>query len=83
LAKLLGALGKQIQVISISHLPQMAARAQHHYLVYKENDSIFTRSKIKKLEEKERLYEIAAMLSGSIIGDSALEHAKELLNNKS
>lgn len=83
LAKLLSSLGLRIQVISISHLPQMAARAQHHYLVYKENDSIFTRSKIKKLDEKERLYEIAAMLSGSKIGDSALEHAKELLNNKS
>lgn len=83
LARLMEKLGLQIQVLAISHLPQIASLAQHHYLVYKENESIFTRSKIKKLNQKERLNEVAAMLSGSIIGASAIEHAKELLGNKS
>lgn len=83
LARLMEKLGQQIQVLAISHLPQIASLAEHHYLVYKENESIFTRSKIKKLNQKERLNEVAAMLSGSKIGVSAIEHAKELLGNKS
>lgn len=83
LARLMNKLGEKSQVISITHLPQIAAKAHHHYLVYKENDSIFTRSKIKKLNQQNRLKEIAAMLSGSVIGDSALNHAEELLGTKS
>ncbi len=83
LARLMGGLGQKLQVISISHLPQIAAQADQHYLVYKENDSIFTRSNIKKLNQKERLKEIAAMLSGSKVEESAIKHAKELLGTKS
>ncbi len=79
LAVVMKDLGQSIQVISISHLPQIASKADHHYLVYKENESIFTRSMIKKLDKKERVNEIAAMLSGSNIVDSAIEHARELL----
>lgn len=82
LARVMVSLGEQIQVISISHLPQIAAKAEHHYLVYKQNESIFTRSKIKKLNQQERLNEVAAMLSGAKIGTSAIEHAKELLGQK-
>ncbi|OYT17188.1 MAG: DNA repair protein RecN [Bacteroidetes bacterium 4572_77] len=81
LADIMRNLGSHMQVISISHLPQIAAKANHHYLVYKENDSTFTRSLIKRLDKKERLNEVAAMLSGSNIGTSAIEHAKELLNS--
>jgi len=81
LAMLMKALGQSMQVISISHLPQIASKADHHYLVYKENESIFTRSKIKKLNKEERISEIAAMLSGSNIVDSAIEHARELLGS--
>jgi len=81
LAILMKALGKSLQVISISHLPQIASKADHHYLVYKENESIFTRSMIKKLSKQERINEIAAMLSGSNIVDSAIEHARELLGS--
>ena len=82
LARVMVSLGEQIQVISISHLPQIAAKAKNHYLVYKQNESIFTRSKIKKLNQQERLNEVAAMLSGAEIGASAIEHAKELLGSK-
>jgi len=81
LAKLMKSLGESLQVISISHLPQIASKADYHYLVYKENESTFTRSNMRKLNEQERMNEIAAMLSGSKIGDSAIEHAKELLGS--
>jgi len=81
LADLMRSLGEKMQVISISHLPQIASKAKHHYLVYKENASTFTRSTIKKLDNKERIIEIAAMLSGSNIGNSAIDHAKELLSS--
>jgi DNA repair protein RecN (Recombination protein N) len=68
-------------VISISHLAQIASKADHHYLVYKENDAKFTRSNIKQLSEKERMNEVAAMLSGASVSESAVRHAKELLNS--
>ena len=81
LASLMKSLGKHIQVISISHLAQIASKADYHYLVYKENDTKFTRSNMKQLNEKERMDEIAAMLSGSTVSNSAVMHAKELLNS--
>jgi len=79
LAALMGKLGAKIQVISITHLPQVAARADAHYLVYKENESIFARSKITKLNTQQRLHEIAGMLSGAQIEESAIKHAEKLL----
>lgn len=79
LAVLMENLGQHIQVISITHLPQVAARANAHYLVYKENESIFARSKIEKLNSQKRLHEIAGMLSGSQIEESAIKHAEKLL----
>lgn len=79
LAALMEKLGQQIQVISITHLPQVAARANAHYLVYKENESKFARSKIEKLNSQQRLHEIAGMLSGSQIEESAIKHAEKLL----
>lgn len=79
LAAVMEKLGQQIQVISITHLPQVAARASAHYLVYKENESIFARSKIEKLNAQKRLHEIAGMLSGSQIEESAIKHAEKLL----
>ena len=70
------------QVIRITHLPQIAAKGNYHYLVYKKNEKGITNSKIEKLTEQGRLEEIAKMLSGSEITDAALENARELLNNK-
>lgn len=70
------------QVICITHLPQIAAKGNYHYLVYKKNEKGITNSKIEKLTEQGRLEEIAKMLSGSEITDAALENARELLNNK-
>lgn len=70
------------QVICITHLPQIAAKGDYHYLVYKQNDRGVTNSRIELLEEEGRLEEIAKMLSGSEITDAALDNARELLKNK-
>ena len=67
------------QVISITHLPQIAALAEHHYRVYKKDDETSTTSNIEELSESERITELAHMLSGAQITDAAIENAKELL----
>ncbi|MDO6439953.1 DNA repair protein RecN [Cyclobacterium sp. 1_MG-2023] len=67
------------QVICISHLPQVAAKGEKHYFVYKDNSSQKTISKIKLLNPEERLLEIAKMISGSNPSTTAFENAKELL----
>ncbi len=70
------------QVICITHLPQIAARGDFHYLVYKQNDDDATSSRMEELTEANRLNEIAKMLSGSEITTAAMDNAKELLKNK-
>ena len=70
------------QVISITHLPQIAARGAHHYKVYKEDTEVGTNSHIRILNEEERINEIAHMLSGATLTEAALNNAKALLNNE-
>ena len=70
------------QVISITHLPQIAAFGSHHYKVYKEDTDDATLSHIVPLTDSERVEEIAHMLSGATLTQAALDNAKELLNNK-
>ena len=70
-----------IQIISITHLPQIASRGTHHYLVYKNSSGESSTTHIRLLEDKERITEIAKMLSGKEISDAALENAKNLLKN--
>jgi DNA repair protein RecN (Recombination protein N) len=67
------------QVISITHLPQIAALGKTHYKVFKEDSNGVTNSKMIKLTNEERITEIAQMLSGSNITDAAISNAKELL----
>jgi DNA repair protein RecN (Recombination protein N) len=69
-----------LQVVNITHLPQVAAKGNTHYLVYKQDKSEKTTTLIKKLNKEERLYEIAKMLSGENLSQQALENAKVLLN---
>lgn len=71
------------QVISITHLPQIAARGSVHYKVYKEDTETGTNSYIRQLSREERIKEIANMLSGATLTDAALNNAKVLLNNES
>jgi DNA repair protein RecN (Recombination protein N) len=74
-------MAKKMQIIAITHLPQIAARGNHHYLVYKEMNETNTKTFLKMLPEAGRINEIAKMLSDSKISNSALETARELLNN--
>ena len=80
MANLMLKMSKKMQIISITHLPQIAAKGQHHFNVYKLEKFGITNTMIKKLSGKERIEEIAKMLSGDKISSSALVHAKELLN---
>lgn len=68
-----------MQLIAITHLPQIAGKGKEHFLVYKETGTEETRSAIRKLSEKERIDEIAKMLSGAKISDAAMEAAKHLM----
>ncbi|MCD8184790.1 MAG: DNA repair protein RecN [Bacteroides sp.] len=67
------------QVISITHLPQIAARGRAHYKVYKQDNETETNSHIRRLTEEERVEEIAHMLSGATLTEAALNNAKALL----
>lgn len=67
------------QVISITHLPQIAARGKTHYRVYKEESEEGTTSHLIRLQEEERITEIAHMLSGEVLTEAAKENARELL----
>ena len=75
-------ISSSIQVFSITHLPQVAAQGDVHYKVIKESDEITTTSTLVKLIKEDRIKEIAQMLSGENITESALKHAKELLKVK-
>lgn len=70
----------RIQVIAITHLPQVAALGEHHYKVYKTDDEHATVTNIKELDKEGRIREIAGMLSGATIDDAAINNAKSLLN---
>ncbi|WCT11613.1 DNA repair protein RecN [Mucilaginibacter jinjuensis] len=73
-------LAQNLQVITITHLPQIASKGSSHYFVYKDDEADVTKTRIKQLTEQERITEIAKMLSGDKPGESALQNARELLN---
>ena len=67
------------QVISITHLPQIASKGEAHYFVFKETDKNSTYTQMRVLNKQERVEELAKMLSGSNITEAAIENAKSLL----
>ncbi len=73
-------MAEHMQVINITHLPQIASKGDHHYMVYKTDDDKGTYTGIKLLDQDERVHEIAKMLSGEKITDASLKNAKELLD---
>jgi DNA repair protein RecN (Recombination protein N) len=73
-------MSENMQVFAITHLPQIAAKGKQHYKVFKYTNNNTTVSELKLLTSEERIVEIAEMLSGKSISDSALNHAKALLN---
>ena len=80
MAHIMSQMSRKMQVITITHLPQIAAKGNQHYKVYKDEVNHITTTNLKQLSEDERIVEIAEMLSGKSISDSALTHARELLN---
>lgn len=72
-------LAEHMQIFSITHLPQIAAKGKSHYYVYKSETSSKTTTGIRKLETEERVIAIAEMLSGKNPGSSAIQNARELL----
>lgn len=80
IATIMQIMSNQMQVIAITHLPQIAAKGENHYKVFKEDIGTKTTTNLKLLTQDERIVEIAEMLSGKAISDTAITHAKELLN---
>ncbi|RZA02328.1 MAG: DNA repair protein RecN [Sphingobacteriaceae bacterium] len=74
-------LSQNLQVITITHLPQIAVKGSSHYFVYKDDEGATTYTRIKQLDKQERVVEIAKMLSGDNPGESALQNARELLGS--
>ena len=80
MAYIMGKMSMQMQILSITHLPQIAAKGEQHIKVYKEDRDSGTVTHLKQLTEEERIVEIAQMIGGNSITDTTLANAKELLN---
>ena len=80
IATIMQQMSKQMQVITITHLPQIAAKGNNNYKVYKEDINNTTTTNLRLLNPDERIVEIAEMLSGKEFSETAITHAKELLN---
>jgi len=80
MADIMTEMSTKMQVITITHLPQIAAKGNQHYKVYKEESEADIQTKLIELSENERIIEIAEMLSGKNASNTAIEHAKDLLN---
>ena len=74
--------GKNMQVLAITPLPQIAAKGKAHYKVYKSDDEHTTTTNLVRLSDEERLTEIARMLSGSTVTEAAIQNAKVMLGKK-
>ena len=79
---ILSDMGKSMQVINITHLPQVASRGGVHYHVYKEESDHSTNTRVRLLTDDERVTEVARLLSGSTITDAAMRNARELLRGR-
>ena len=80
MADIMVQMSHSMQVFAITHLPQVAAKGHQHYKVYKTDQGTTTVSHLKRLNNEERVVEIAQMLGGKDMTDSAMAHAKQLLN---
>lgn len=80
MADIMKDMSADLQVFSITHLPQVASKGNHHFKVYKTEGAERTMTNLKELTTKERVVELAHMLGGKDLSDSALAHAKQLLN---
>ncbi len=72
-------MSRDMQVMAITHLPQVAAKGDSHFKVFKKDEETRTLTHVRRLDEEARVREIAAMMSGSEVGDAALNNARVLL----
>ena len=79
MGEIMSALGKEMQVMAITHLPQIAAKGGSHYLVYKQDSATHTATYLRRLTDAERVNEVARMLSGHELTDAAIANARDLL----
>ncbi len=80
MGEIMAEMSKTMQVFSITHLPQVASKGHYHFKVYKDDNFDKTNTKMKQLNDDERVVELAEMLGGKNLSDSALAHARQLLN---
>jgi len=81
MGEIMKGMSADMQVITITHLPQIAAKGNQHYKVYKDESGAQTQTHIQQLNSNERLVELAQMLSGKNVTDAAMQNARELLLN--
>lgn len=82
MGQLLSKMGETVQLMAISHLPQVAAKAAHHMVVAKELRNNRMQTTVRVIDEKERPHEIARLMSGEIVSEAALQNAHNLLGEK-
>ena len=80
MGRIIADLSSVLQIINITHLPQVASKGEVHFFVYKEDTDEGTATRLRKLSPQQRVEEIAKMLSGSNVTDAALEQARLLLD---
>jgi DNA repair protein RecN (Recombination protein N) len=81
MGQILSGMGNYMQVVNITHLPQVASRGSKHYHVYKDDSDNSTYTRVKLLNHEERVIEVARMLSGSEVTEAAIRNARELLES--
>lgn len=81
MGEIMRTMSTEMQVITITHLPQIAGKGAQHYSVFKDDTGLQTQTHIRRLDSKERLVELAQMLSGKNVTEAALQNAQELLRN--
>ena len=81
MGEILQKMGHSMQVLAITHLPQIAGKGSAHFKIFKEDTGEVTSTKIKQLAQEERIDELAMMLGGNTISESARAHAVSLLEN--
>ena len=82
MGEIMAGMARYMQVIAITHLPQVASRGKTHYRIYKDEAGETTQTRIELLDDNRRVKEVARMLSGSQLTDAAMKNARELLNRK-
>ena len=82
IGEMMADIAHSIQVIAITHLPQVAANGDHHMRVFKTDTATETLTQVKALDEEEHILEVARMLSGKDLNQAAIDNAKSLINHK-